>query len=90
MCAPSFTRGLVDPVIDPACTYVTVLVILIILVTIIVLIDVGGACNEVLEYCEDLVIIVELPLDSLGRPRLVGFKCSHEPCMKACWLSEQW
>ena len=86
MCAPSFTGGLVDPALDPACIYAAVLVDLVAIVDLVV---VGDACEVVLEYRDDLVIVVQLPLDSLGRLRLAASKGGHELFTKACRSSEQ-
>jgi hypothetical protein len=89
----SFTSGLIDPAFNPARAYITELIFLIFLVAIVtlvgvVLIVVSSVCEEILEKCEHAFMVIELPLDTFGCPRLVAIKPSGGSCMKA-WRSSE-
>jgi len=54
MLATSFTGGLIDPAFNPACVYVTILIVLVFFIAIVtlvavVLIVVSGTREEILE-----------------------------------------
>jgi len=71
--AASFTRGFVNPAVDPACLVIPVLIAIVVLVVLtvfvlVVLVVLVG--EQALEYCQGIVIIVivivMLPPDSFG------------------------
>ena len=73
---------LVDPVVDANC----LIVFMVVEVFIAVIISGKRGGDEILECCNDSVIIIEVPLDYIGCPRLVGVKPSHGFCVKV-WRS---
>ena len=84
----SFTRGFVNPAVDPACLVVPILVTIVILVVLtvfvlVVLVILVG--EQASEYCQGIVVIVViiamLPLDSFGWLSLDCIECGYELCM---------
>ena len=77
-----WSSRLVDSVVDADCLIVFVAVF--IFVAVIISGERGG--DEISECCNDSIIIVEVPLDYIGWPRLVGVKPSHGFCVNV-WQS---
>jgi len=89
----SFTRGFVNPAVDPACLVVPILVTIVILVvlTVFVLVVLVVLIGEqVSEYCQGIVVIIVIivtcPLDSFGWLSLDCIKCGYEFCTNV-WRS---
>ena len=80
--AASFTRGLVDPAVDPAC-------LIFIFIVVVVVVGGGDLGEQALDSCESVVVVVTLPLDSFRWPGLGGVKCSHELHVKVWGSSER-
>jgi len=83
--AASFTKGFVDPAVDPACLVIPILVAIVVLVvlTVFVLVVLVVLIGEqVSEYCQGIVVIVVVivmhPLDSFGWLSLDCIECGYE------------
>jgi len=75
--APLFTKGLVDPMID-----LTGALFMVLVTTVIhgyfILITISHMGKQALEHSKEVVVILMLPLDSLGWSCVVGVQCGHE------------
>jgi len=83
--AASFTRGFVNPAVDPTCLVIPILiaiVVLVVLMVFVLIILVVLVGEQVSEYCQGIVvvivIIVTCPLDSFGWLSLDCIKCGYE------------
>ena len=95
----TFTRGFVNPAVNPVGVHATVLVVLIVLIILIILVGlvvlvivalivIGDVGNQALEICKGVASITMLPLTSFGWVSLDDIKCGHELCVKVWGSSE--
>ena len=89
---PTFPSGLIDPVIDPACIIagITTIVVLIAVFAIVVVVVLVVVFIEALfDWCTEAIVIIKLPLESVGRPWPVGLEGGHGFCTHP-WRSSEW
>jgi len=87
-----FAFGLIDRAVNPATITVVgavpiavlVVVIAVIAVVAIVVSDMGDMGDDVLAHGEEVMVMVNCPLDPFGRVNFVGIECGDKFFTEGC------